>query len=418
MFESRKGLGILALLAGGVLAGVSLAEIGLRLAGVEYPSFQQVDPRLGASLRPGAHGWYRQEGESHVRINRDGLRDRDHEERAAPGTLRLAILGDSYAEALQVDVAKTFWRVLARELQGCKQPGVSSIEPINFGASGYGTAQELIMMRDRVWRYAPQVVLLTFLPANDIRNNSRRLESDLLKPYFVLRDGELVLDDSFLQAPGFRARQSLLWRAGYRLIDRSRLLQLVNEAKNSLQRRREVKIHSETAQRTPALAALSEAGLDPPIFLTSPGDDWEEAWRVTEALIVKMRDEVRARGADLWLVTATAGIQVHPDPRARERFARELGAPDLLQAERRILALGVREGIPIITLAQPFQRYAEEKQVYLHGFANTAPGTGHWNEQGHRLAGEIIAREACARAELFFASSRARSTTAPASSAP
>ena len=32
-----------------------------------------------------------------------------------------------------------------------------------------------------------------------------------------------------------------------------------------------------------------------------------------------------------------------------------------------------------------------------HGFANTKPGFGHWNEAGHALAAELIASQLCRR---------------------
>ena len=64
--------------------------------------------------------------------------------------------------------------------------------------------------------------------------------------------------------------------------------------------------------------------------------------------------------------------------------------PDL-----RIKALGEREEIPVLNLAQPFQAYAEQNQVYLHGFENATLGGGHWNANGHRLAGELIAEKIC-----------------------
>ena len=31
----------------------------------------------------------------------------------------------------------------------------------------------------------------------------------------------------------------------------------------------------------------------------------------------------------------------------------------------------------------------------MHGFANTKLGTGHWNETGHQLAGQLIADRLC-----------------------
>src|SRR5258705_6043099 len=79
-----------------------VAEVGLRVLGYSYPVFYVPDEYRGYALRPGMQGWYRKEGESWVRINSDGLRDREHDKAKPGGTFRIAVLGDSYAEALQV----------------------------------------------------------------------------------------------------------------------------------------------------------------------------------------------------------------------------------------------------------------------------------------------------------------------------
>ena len=50
----------------------------------------------------------------------------------------------------------------------------------------------------------------------------------------------------------------------------------------------------------------------------------------------------------------------------------------------------------MLNLAPLFQSYAEENKVFLHGFQSSGNlGRGHWNEDGHRLAGELIARWLC-----------------------
>ena len=62
-----------------------------------------------------------------------------------------------------------------------------------------------------------------------------------------------------------------------------------------------------------------------------------------------------------------------------------------MQPKRDWRHLGEREGFPVIGLAEPLRRYADAHGAYLHGFPNTQLGRGHWNETGHRLAGEHIA---------------------------
>jgi hypothetical protein len=155
---------------------ILVAELGLRTAGISYPNFYQSDEHTGFSLRPGAEGWYRGEGEAYVRINRQGLRDREHSLTKPKNTFRIAILGDSIAEARQVALEVTFWAVLEQQLKNCPGLGGRDPEAINFGISGFGTAQELIMLRHRVWDYSPDIVILAFLTDNDISDNFRALQ--------------------------------------------------------------------------------------------------------------------------------------------------------------------------------------------------------------------------------------------------
>ena len=85
------------------LGAVLLCELVLRLAGISFPNYYRWDSELGSSLRPGAAGRWTREGGSFVRISSHGLRDREHAIDKPAGSYRIAVLGDSYAEAFQVD---------------------------------------------------------------------------------------------------------------------------------------------------------------------------------------------------------------------------------------------------------------------------------------------------------------------------
>src|SRR5262245_10655025 len=203
----------------GCAIGILLFEFGLRMFGFSAPNFYRSDFYTGAALRAGAEGWWKKEGGAYVKINSEGLRDREHAKAKPRHTFRIAVLGDSYAEAMQVPAEETFWAVLERELPSCRLLRGHQIEVINFGVAGYGTAQELLTLRHRVWDYSPDLVLLAFLSGNDVRNNLRSLEQDPMRPYFVYQEETLVLDDSFRQYSGWRFRQSVMRNGGYWLID-------------------------------------------------------------------------------------------------------------------------------------------------------------------------------------------------------
>ncbi|MFM7264637.1 MAG: hypothetical protein ACKOZW_03395, partial [Cyanobium sp.] len=90
-------------MAGSILLPLLLMEGALRLAGWGSPQLYRPDALTGYGLRPGARAHWTQEGDARVRINRQGFHDREWPPKPKPGTLRIAVLGDSFTEALQVE---------------------------------------------------------------------------------------------------------------------------------------------------------------------------------------------------------------------------------------------------------------------------------------------------------------------------
>jgi hypothetical protein len=142
-----------------------------------------------------------------------------------------------------------------------------------------------------------------------------------------------------------------------------------------------------------------ELGADNLIYREPQTAIWNDAWQVTERLIAEMRAEVRARNTKFLVVTLSNGPQVLPDPSLREALRKRFGASDLLYPDNRIKALCERENIPVISLAADLQRFAEQNNVFLHGFDKNI-GNGHWNVTGNRVAGELIAKKICEGALL------------------
>ena len=371
------------------LLALGLGEVYLRVEGFSYPSLYKMDEVTGHKLRPGAEGWFREEGEAYVRINHDGWRDQEHARMKSQGTKRIAILGDSYAEALQVSEDKAFWSVLERELNACSAFGNMRAEVMNFGVSGYGTAQELLAYQHRVSQYSPDIVVLAFTAGNDVRDNSKTLSNAVARPYFVYDEGSLVLDNSFTESRNYLIKKSGIWVAVQEASDSLKMFQLFNHVLNRLNQ-----IQQRSFQQSEGPSGL-EPGLDDNVYRESYGGEWEEAWRVTENLILKLRDAVTDQGAKLLVVSLSSGIQVHPSRATREQFTGKLRVKDLFYPERRLQKLGADEGFEVITLAPYLMSFAEKHQVFLHGFKNQTLGRGHWNIQGHMAAGEGIARHFC-----------------------
>jgi hypothetical protein len=363
-----------------VLVVLALFEVSVRIANHFFPYYYCYDPDRGWGLRPGASGWWRREGESYVKINHDGLRDREHSKAKPPGTFRIAVLGDSYTQAIQVPIEQTFWSVMERRLRKCPALKGREAEAINFGVDGYSTAQELVTLRRDVWSYHPDAIVLAVFLGNDVRENSINLERNQCRPFYVLRDGRLEPTGPFMSSPSYR-----LWclaRFGYRSASPLTILR----------RAFSILFHP---PRQPTPEHPYEPAISYNIYKPPPDEAWRAAWDVTEALISEINAESRNHGALLLVATLDMGIQVWPDLAVRQRFMRQMGLDNLFYADDRVAALGRREGFVVLSLARPLQTYAQANHIYVHGFPNTPTGFGHWNQTGHRLAGELIAARLC-----------------------
>lgn len=374
-----------------VLAGVLLAwaagEVLIRLTPLYRPSFYTYARWRGWKLKPGARGWQRGEGEAFVSINREGFRGPARSVRKPPGTVRVAVLGDSYALGIGVDYPQTFSAVMERRLAGCPALLGRRVEVLDFGVDGYGTAQELLTFTRHASRYEPNAVVLTVTTGNDLRNNSVILEGDKCRPFFVRQDGRLDLGGPFIDSAWFRFQCFARFESRH-----SQVLNRLGDLRSFLRERWRARV----ARATPRPKPGAERGLSEDIYKPPQSAAWREAWAVTEDEIALLDRLAEGRDALFLAATLSNGVQDHPDPQVGAGYVKALGPrADLFYPEARIEALGRRKGFAVLALAPAMRAYAERHGVYLHGFSNTEPGTGHWNALGHRVAGRLMAGEVC-----------------------
>jgi hypothetical protein len=380
----------IAVLSFGIIAALVVGEVGLRLLGLAKPAFYTYDQYRGWGLRPGATGWDVKEGEGYVRINQAGFRGPETSIAKPPGTLRIAVLGDSFTEAQQLPEEKTFATMIGRKLAECAPLRGRKVEVLNFGVNGYGTAQELMTLRHQAWQFSPDIVVLAVFTGNDIMNNSVTLETERCRPFYVYRNGEMVLGGPLWDSPITRMRCRMRFESRLRFDSHeSEVFRMLDAGWRAVKERLPGK-HRSHHQTTG-----SELGINDVIYKPPADPAWRAAWRVTEGEIAQLNREVKARGAALLVVTLTTGIQVWPDPAIREQYMQRLGVSDLWYPDQRIAALGERDGFQVLVLAPPMQAYAQQHHVFLHGFKNTKIGEGHWNELGHQVGGGLIATRLC-----------------------
>jgi hypothetical protein len=385
-------VGQIALVLSGCGIAFVLIEIGLRLFGISYPYFYIPDELTGFSLKPGAEGLWHKEGEAYITINRAGLRDREHRLEKGPGTFRIAVLGDSFTEALQVPMEETYWNRIEHELSGCPALDKREVEVVNFAVGGYSSAQELLVLRHKVPLYQPDLVLQALFTGNDITGNSKELDSNKMRPYFMRKDGRLVIDNSFRDSTTFWIQQLPL---SSEVFEFSRVLQVFREARYKLQ----TYLHQVEHQKRMKDRIGSDIRINAMLYLDSTDPVWDNAWKITEELIVLIKQEAENGGSRFLLVSLSNPDQVHPDLQHRQAVARHLGVQDLFYPDRRLQTLAKREGIELLSLAEPLAVYAEQHGVFLHGFQNAQMGQGHWNASAHQLAGHLMSERICAMLE-------------------
>lgn len=94
-------------------------------------------------------------------INNAGHRGADIALKKAPGTYRIAVLGDSVTYGYNVQLPDTFVLQLQERLNAAPAPH-PRYEVINFAVSGYGTVSELELYKTKVAAYDPDLVLLQY----------------------------------------------------------------------------------------------------------------------------------------------------------------------------------------------------------------------------------------------------------------
>ena len=323
-------------------------------------------------MRPSAEGWYRFEGEAHININSAGFRGPEFSREKPAGVYRIAVIGDSFTVGLDVPDEKTFIHVLETRLAGCGVLQGKKIQVLNFGVGGYGTTQELILLRKRALAFHPDMVLLMFFSGNDVSDNSREARQYMANeaPFLVpAANGEWQLDESF------RTRRGLWLDYGSAVIYRSRLLQVANQVRKVIGLRREHGRNFQTAHR--------EDDPNDPVM--------EDAWRATDQSITLIQDECKNAGVDFMVGIIPIPGVVKPGSDVSK------GDERLVYIDRRFEAICGKKGIEALLLFPALARYANGHNAYVCGFPKTLMGQGHWNEVGHLVAGEALAEAICKR---------------------
>lgn len=187
---------------------VVCAEIVLGAVGLGDDEYIKVDPVLGITHLENKWVDFRHEGFSRDKISSAGLRDVEHQLSKPEGVKRIAFLGDSKTQALQVNVADTFVRLVEEQLNaadskaspaGEQEQSQKRFETINFGMSSYGLVQYFVQYLTRVRPYSPDVTVVVYHIFDSSENLPKFGTATLPAPSIAMNNqGDMAIDYNFL----------------------------------------------------------------------------------------------------------------------------------------------------------------------------------------------------------------------------
>lgn len=352
----------LTLAAAAVVVTALVLEVFLRathFAGARI-AWTQPDDRIGWRFTPGREYWHFKENDHPIsgRINSLGWRDVDRSPEKPPGVLRVAVLGDSFVEALQVELDSTFCRIAERELAvALGRP----VEVMNFGRSGTTTSEQLLLLESDVLPRDPDLVAVFFVPDNDIGDVAPQTALDPMRPFFRERaDGSLVLDTSFADTRSFRVRRLI-----NPLKQHSALVSLATTRYNLMRQSRRLGNIGDRRAGMPAWLTLCTG---------SPDSVYAANFELNQRLLAEMATRCERDGVPLILMCGPAAYRTG----AIERWRRADPSfePDAIESALRTWAREHEVGF--VGLQSLFRRrYASEGGDLTWS---------HLNYAGHRVA--------------------------------
>jgi hypothetical protein len=358
-----------------IIVGVGLFEISVRIFKVHYDinPFWKYHPVIGWSQVPNKSYHYWLDGkEIRVAFNSRGFHDVEHPLRKPPGTRRIVVIGDSFSEALQVNLDETFFRRLVEKLN---QSGKNTWEAINLGVGDFGTTQEWVALDQIGLDYSPDVVICQIFPLNDICNNTLELcdlcksVNDRYRPYFVLSDGELHLT-SAQPIRNFLRR----YFVSYGVAEHKILKAWRQTPEAALERFYEQRVQ--------------EMGLAPlgPLLYTYASDQNQpevvsKGWKITEKILEKMA--LLCREKNIQFIPVVVPFEACVSLDGWRAFASGYPTGGIVQdyPEKRLGRLFSRLGVPCVLLKEPFERNRDAVLPYIGG---------HFKAEGHRVTAEAI----------------------------
>ena len=365
----------------GLLLAMLLGEISLRLiygkpslvTNVHSKRVVAVPERLtsdkyhkpNVSFVYGGHPGFVKEFTVAGRWNSLGFNDKDYLFDKPENTFRIVVLGDSYVEALQVPLEKSFHKIMEKQLN---EKWDQNFEVISFGVSGNGARRNFELLLEHGIKFEPDLVIMEFLEGNDVRNDSVSLQVLQRRQAEKLNQITPIL----FQPEAYQANERMP-----HFLRKSRLLEVVGQGIVNLKYK----------HRRKSASPEEAIPFDNLVYAGRMDKNWQRAWDITLEHILKGTELSLSVGADFVVVAFNETATMTEDARkaflARLPLTEKFGW-DLDHPRRIVRSFCADHKIRFLDLNPIFGAEAR-KGTPLH-----YPHDGHWNESGHQLAAQSI----------------------------
>jgi hypothetical protein len=361
---------------------VLILEGFFTIAGVGEQNFMKPDLELGSIHIPGKLVTWRLEGYSRESFSKAGWRDVERTVEKPANTYRVALIGDSATESLQVPLEQV-WATIAekqinQDLAAAPNAAVTKsaqpnkkpphVEVINFGVSGYSTSQELLLLQKEVVKYKPDLIVVLYSRGDSDESSvdPAKYATAEPRPYFYLdQNNQLQLDRTVLLANKAKLQSNPILeflRAHsriYGVFDQTNF-QLNLTDKFYVKLRRIYTQITEKLSGTNTLSAAEKA--------EQPQYPKQDSFKVTQALMTQIQNTAKANGARFLLLTFPDMGNIDPV------FTAQLPA---------LAKQGQTEGFDVLELSQPFRDYKGNEQLFYQV---------HFASGGHKVAAQVLSQ--------------------------
>lgn len=339
-------------------------------------SCSRPDDLIGWSNSPNCDFKFNEENDHtiNVRFNNHGYRDKDRTLKKPSDVYRIAMLGDSFIEALQVELEHTFFSLTEDKLNGNHS---KQTELINFGRSGSTQTEELLILRNKVMKFSPDMVLLFFFPGNDIKEVSSKTVSGSLRPFYqISQKDELVLDTSFTESSIYKIKSSInIFKQNSALIS---LLATRYNAYKQARGRNNLKTE---------VTEISPDALDSYLTLCTenPDETYSTNYQLNKRLIKTIAEYCKDHGVKFMLVTLDTQAYVK-DLEEKYILADPTFNSYFFEDDMKNFANSLN--IEYLGIQRIFAKHNKDTSTLLHWGK-----WGHWNYEGHKVVALALTRK-------------------------